>query len=90
VPHDVDAVALTTAIAAMAHSLKLGVIAEGVENWEQAKFLRSIDCHLMQGYLFAAPLAAYDCERLLASDILRLAGHYPHTGVRQNTPTTGS
>jgi diguanylate cyclase (GGDEF)-like protein len=90
VPHDVDAVALTTAIAAMAHSLKLGVIAEGVENWEQAKFLRSIGCHLMQGYLFAAPLAAYDCERLLASDILRLAGHYPHTGVRQNTPTTGS
>jgi diguanylate cyclase (GGDEF)-like protein len=90
VPHDADAVALATAIAAMAHSLKLGVIAEGVENWEQAKFLRSIECHLMQGYLFAAPLAAYDCERLLASDILRLAGHYPHTSVRQNTPATGS
>jgi EAL domain-containing protein (putative c-di-GMP-specific phosphodiesterase class I) len=90
VPHDADAAALATAIAAMAHSLKLGVIAEGVENRGQAKFLRSIDCHLMQGYLFEAPLTAYDCERLLASDILRLAGHNPHTSVRHNTPANGS
>lgn len=73
VPHDADATALTTAIAAMARSLKRGVIAEGVENWEQASFLRSIDCHLMQGHLFAAALPAEDCERLLASDRLLVA-----------------
>jgi len=57
---DNDDAAITTAIIAMAHSLKLRVIAEGVESEEQKSFLRDLGCHEMQGYLFSQPLAAND------------------------------
>lgn len=44
------------AILAMANELKLDVIAEGVENDEQLKFLHKNKCHDVQGYLFSKPL----------------------------------
>ena len=62
---DNDDAAITTAIIAMAHSLKLRVIAEGVESEEQKTFLRDLRCHEMQGYLFSQPLAANDFFELL-------------------------
>lgn len=40
----------------MAHQIDLSVIAEGVETVEQAKYLHSIGCYHMQGYLFAKPM----------------------------------
>lgn len=40
----------------MANELKLDVIAEGVENEEQLKFLHKNKCHDIQGYLFSKPL----------------------------------
>jgi len=89
VPDDSDAAALATAITAMAHSLKRGVIAEGVENWEQAKFLRSIGCHLMQGHLFAAAMPAQECERVLTADILRLAGYHSYAAAQRDVPSKG-
>lgn len=46
------------AIIAMAHSLKLQVIAEGVETLEQLDFLRSLDCDEMQGYFISPPLSS--------------------------------
>ncbi len=60
-----DDAAITTAIIAMAQSLKLRVIAEGVEAEEQRTFLRDLGCHEMQGYLFSQPLAAHDFFVLL-------------------------
>jgi len=51
-------IAITTAIAAMARSLHLGILAEGVETREQVQFLRSIGCHDMQGHLFSEAVAA--------------------------------
>lgn len=57
--------AITTAIIALAHGLKLAVVAEGVETEEQRNFLRLLDCELMQGYLFSRPLSAEDTTRLL-------------------------
>ena len=60
-----DDAAITTAIIAMAQSLKLRVIAEGVEAEEQQTFLRDLGCHEMQGYLFSQPLAANDFFVLL-------------------------
>ncbi|HYA37768.1 MAG TPA: EAL domain-containing protein [Candidatus Methylomirabilis sp.] len=51
-------IAITTAIAAMARSLHLGILAEGVETREQVQFLLSIGCHDMQGHLFSEAVAA--------------------------------
>ncbi|HEX6098886.1 MAG TPA: EAL domain-containing protein [Thermoanaerobaculia bacterium] len=55
---DPDAAAIVTAIIAMAHSLRLKVIAEGVEYTEQANFLRRHGCDQMQGYLITPPVNA--------------------------------
>ncbi len=49
--------ALVEAIIAMAHSLGLQVVAEGVETAEQLSMLRTLGCHYAQGYYLARPLA---------------------------------
>jgi diguanylate cyclase (GGDEF)-like protein len=48
--------ALVSTIISLAHSLKLKVVAEGVETEEQARLLRLLSCDEMQGYLFSKPL----------------------------------
>ena len=58
ITEDPDTAAIVTAIIAMAHSLRLKVIAEGVEFTEQANFLRRHSCDQMQGYLVTPPVAA--------------------------------
>jgi EAL domain-containing protein (putative c-di-GMP-specific phosphodiesterase class I) len=58
-----DDAAIATAIVAMAHSLKLSVIAEGVESAAQLEFLRDIECDEVQGYLISPPLPANELER---------------------------
>jgi diguanylate cyclase (GGDEF)-like protein/PAS domain S-box-containing protein len=58
IPADKDDAAIVTTIVAMAHNLKLQVIAEGVETEEQLGFLRACGCDSMQGYLFSRPLPA--------------------------------
>ena len=65
VPRDSDDVAITQAIIAMAHSLNLKVIAEGVENEDQLEFLRKQGCDQVQGYLLSAPVPAEEFVRLL-------------------------
>jgi diguanylate cyclase (GGDEF)-like protein len=54
--NDPDDAAIVDAIVAMAHALKLNVIAEGVESLEQLEFLRQRNCQHVQGYYFARPL----------------------------------
>jgi len=66
VPQDADDVAIIRAIIAMAKSLKLGLIAEGIEDADQRAFLEREGCEVGQGYLFSRPAAADAIERLLA------------------------
>jgi len=58
--------AITSAIIAMGHSLRLTLIAEGVETEEQLAFLRVRECHKVQGYLFGRPMPAANLQALLA------------------------
>ncbi len=60
---DVAAATITRAIVAMARTLGMTTIAEGVENEEQFELLAELDCDVMQGYLISRPLTA---ERLSA------------------------
>ena len=70
--------AITTTIAVMAKSLRLGILAEGVETREQARFLKTIGCHEMQGHLFGAAVPAADFGAQLATlDVPKLAGFEP-------------
>ncbi|MFQ5596846.1 MAG: EAL domain-containing protein [Nitrospiria bacterium] len=55
---DMDSAAIIVAIIAMAHSLKLDVIAEGVETEAQLTFLRQNDCDAIQGYYISQPVSA--------------------------------
>jgi diguanylate cyclase (GGDEF)-like protein/PAS domain S-box-containing protein len=53
---DPNAMTLVSTIISLAHSLRLTVVAEGVETEEQANYLRLLRCDQMQGYLFSKPL----------------------------------
>ena len=60
-----DDASICAAIIALAHSLGLKVIAEGVENEEQIELLKRYACDEVQGYFFSKPLSAEDVEKFL-------------------------
>jgi len=70
---DPNDAAIAKAIIAMAQSLQIKVVAEGIETSEQSHFLRQSGCHAMQGFLFSRPVPAEEFEKLLMSDV-RLRG----------------
>ncbi len=59
---------ITHAIASLAHALKLGLIAEGVENEQQLEFLRFHGCDEAQGFLFSHPVSAEEFGRMLSTE----------------------
>ncbi len=63
---DSDTAAIALAVIAMAHSLRLHVLAEGVETPEQLAFLRARQCDEIQGYLISRPLSASHTTKLLS------------------------
>ena len=65
--------AIATAIIAMGSSLKLKVIAEGVETEEQMEFLRENNCDQVQGFLFSKPLPADQALEMLRQNWDRLS-----------------
>jgi len=58
--------AIVSAVIAMAHKLRLTVIAEGVETEQQSSFLRAQQCEQMQGFLFSKPRPVEDLHDLMA------------------------
>lgn len=62
---DEDDAAITNTIIVMAHSLRLSVVAEGVETLEQLAFLQNQQCETIQGYLFSHPLSVEEMTQLL-------------------------
>ena len=65
---------IAEAIIAMAKTLKLGVVAEGVEDFQQLLQLQEHQCHLAQGYLLSRPLRAADARQLLARLAAQMEG----------------
>jgi EAL domain-containing protein (putative c-di-GMP-specific phosphodiesterase class I) len=61
-----DDTSIISTIISLAQSLRLKVVAEGVETEQQAQLLRLLRCDQAQGYLFSKPLPLEEVERLLA------------------------
>lgn len=73
IPENQDDVEITSAVIAMAHKLKLEVVAEGIETSAQLGFLRRQHCDIGQGYLFDRPIPG----RELLDSLKRYPGR-PH------------
>ncbi|HRZ23915.1 MAG TPA: EAL domain-containing protein, partial [Candidatus Contendobacter sp.] len=65
IPANTDDVAIAAAIIQMGKSLRLNVVAEGVETPEQLRFLGEQGCDVVQGYHFSKPLPAGECAEYL-------------------------
>ncbi|MFJ4064137.1 putative bifunctional diguanylate cyclase/phosphodiesterase [Pseudomonas sp. NPDC089996] len=65
IPDNQDDMEITSAVVAMAHNLKLKVVAEGIETPEQLAFLRRHRCDVGQGYLFDRPIPGRELEEKL-------------------------
>ncbi|MES2262242.1 MAG: EAL domain-containing protein [Pseudomonadota bacterium] len=65
VPQDADDAAIVTAIIALAHSLRLEVVAEGVETEAQLQFLQAKQCDLLQGYHLSPAIPAEQFAQLI-------------------------
>ncbi len=61
---DQDDAEIVKAIIAMAHALRMNVVAEGVENVGQMAFLKQLNCDQIQGFLFSKPIPAIEFENL--------------------------
>ncbi|MFP5495135.1 EAL domain-containing protein [Pseudomonas sp. G5001] len=65
IPDNQDDMEITSAVIAMAHNLKLKVVAEGIETAEQLAFLRRHRCDVGQGYLFDRPIPGAELMTML-------------------------
>ncbi|HEY4542371.1 MAG TPA: EAL domain-containing protein [Noviherbaspirillum sp.] len=72
VPHDADDAAIANGIIALAHSLRLEVVAEGVETEAQLQFLKERSCDLLQGYLLSPPVPAPKFRELVQGRVAPL------------------
>ena len=67
IPDSTEDVLIAQAIIAMAQSLNLSLVVEGVENVKQLNFFRQQGCNIVQGFLFSKPVEADEILRMLAA-----------------------
>ena len=72
--HSSEDASIVRAVISLAHSLKLKVIAEGVESSEQLEFLRELGCDRYQGYYFSPPMSSEELAAWMESRQLELRG----------------
>ncbi len=72
IPDVQDDMEITAAVIAMAHRLRMEVVAEGVETAAQLHFLQSQACDYAQGYLFSKPVSFTEFKKLLTPNVLML------------------
>ncbi|MFQ5992696.1 MAG: putative bifunctional diguanylate cyclase/phosphodiesterase, partial [Nitrospiraceae bacterium] len=73
IAHDPHDRAIVKAIIALAHSLNMNAVAEGVETEAQMAYLRSLKCDEAQGYLLGRPMSAQDASQLLTGRSAQVA-----------------
>ncbi|MDF2182384.1 transporter substrate-binding domain-containing protein [Neptuniibacter sp. CAU 1671] len=78
ITHDSSDLNLVKGTIAMAHSLNLQVVAEGVETLDQANLLKSLQCDLLQGYLYSKPLPEDQIIRYLEQQTGHISTPDPH------------
>jgi len=82
--HTSDGEAIVDAVIALARSMNLRVIAEGIETEAQLSKLAAKDCNLLQGYLFSRPLYPEDVPNMLRQDFSDIL-----SAARETTPVPG-
>lgn len=59
---------ITSTVIDLARELRIKLVAEGIENWDQLSYLRELNCYSGQGYLYNKPMPAGEFEMLLAKE----------------------
>jgi len=65
IPMDETSIIITNSIVNLARELRIKIIAEGIETWDQLLFLRKLNCFAGQGFLYSRPVPAYEFKKLL-------------------------
>lgn len=83
---DQNGEAIVKAILALAHSLNLEVVAEGVEEQFQVDFLRGHECEVLQGYFFSRPLDVDGISELLRQEKIKWSSSPEFKSANPPTP----
>jgi diguanylate cyclase (GGDEF)-like protein/PAS domain S-box-containing protein len=69
---------LIKAIVSLGHALRMDLVAEGVETWDQGSLLKSIGCHFAQGYLYGKPVPRKQFEEMMGTGTMNgSSGYWP-------------
>ncbi len=79
VPHDADDAAIVKGIIALAHSLRLEVVAEGVETAPQIRFLQEQSCDMLQGFCMSRPIPAEEFAHYVKKE------HHTHLQIQSTS-----
>src|ERR1700730_5638229 len=82
IPESENIATIVRSVIHMGHSLHLQVVAEGVENAQQLKFLRAHNCGEGQGYYFSKPVDPSECQALLSLGERRWARQFSSVTLR--------